>query len=276
MTRTSPTASRHDALQRLIALIARLRDPQGGCPWDLAQTHDSLKPFALEETYELLDAIDSGSDDALRDELGDVLLQVLLHSQLARERGAFDIADVAHTLSEKLVRRHPHVFGDGQAEDAQAVANNWQAIKRAEKAGAATSPASAASVLAGVSRAWPALMRATRLSARAVKVGFKWPNAESLWACVMSEVEEFRAETRHSPPSHDALEDELGDMLFATVSLANFYGVDSETALARANEKFTRRFQAMEARVGDTPLEQLSYEQWDALWRQAKRTLASE
>ncbi len=266
------------AMEAVAQVVAELRDPQTGCPWDLKQTHASLKPYLLEEAHETMDAIDDLDSDtgnrqyqaALCDELGDVLLQVLLHSQLASERGEFSLADVATNLKEKLVRRHPHVFGEQSTVDTpEAVNQQWDAIKAAEKKEDGVS-AEPESILSAVPKSLPALMRATKLSKKAVKVGFAWPNDDSLWACVMSEIDEFKAETLPETPSPSRLEDELGDILFALSSLANHYGVDSETALARANTKFTNRFMAMEQQA-TKPLKQLSFEEWDQLWRAAKK-----
>ncbi len=263
-------------IDRLLAVVDRLRHPQDGCPWDLKQTHHSLKPYLLEEAYETVEAIDTlggeGTRDALREELGDLLLQIALHAQIAKESRHFDFQDVAEDIAEKLVRRHPHVFGDVSVADADEVTRNWEAIKTQEKESRGNGGSVAESILDGVSTGLPALMRATEISKRAVKVGFRWPSDESLWECVMSEFEEFRRETQ--APERDAakLEDEMGDIFFATVSLANHYKVDPETALVRANAKFSRRFRQMESLAGK-PLEEISFEAWDTLWKRAK-TLA--
>lgn len=257
-------------IDRLLAVVEQLRHPKQGCPWDLKQTHQSLKRYLLEEAYETVEAIDAlRSDEAsasLCEELGDLLLQIALHAQIAKENQDFNFQDVAESIAEKLVHRHPHVFGDVTVADAEEVTRNWEAIKAEEKKHL-TSPES---ILDGTNAALPALIRATEISKRAVKVGFKWPNDESLWECVMSEFEEFRHETRQPTPDASKLEDEMGDIFFAAVSLANHYKVDPETALVRANEKFSRRFRQMEI-LADKPLETLSYEEWDHLWKQAKK-----
>lgn len=284
------------AFETVFRVVSALRDPQHGCPWDLKQTHQSLKPYLLEESYEVLEAIDRwgqivqnksndgyvehrpNSDQSLAEELGDVLLQVLLHAQIASDDQRFTLKDVMNALSDKLIRRHPHVFGDVQATDADTVVANWQAIKAQEKSmvnNGTVDPANKDSILSDIFLGQPALPRATQLSKRAVKHGFKWPSDDSLWQCVMSEFDEFKAECDATERDKARLEDEMGDIFFATVSLANHYGVDPETALARANAKFTRRFQTME-QLTDTPLKELSFEAWDTLWKQAKNLLKTE
>lgn len=259
-------------IDKLVHVIAHLRHPEYGCPWDLKQTHESLKPHLLEESYEALEAIDSGQPDLIQEELGDVLLQVVLHAQLAKDAGQFDFDAVSQTIAEKLIRRHPHVFGEVSVSGAEEVTRNWEAIKKAEKqaAGITEQPES---VLKGVPRHLPALSRALETSKRAVKVGFEWPNFESLWDCVMSEYAEFRAEADADPPPADQqsrLEEEMGDIFFASVNLARHFKIDPEVALSRATDKFTRRFQAMERLAGDRPLDSLDFETWDQLWNEAK------
>ena len=270
-------------IEKLVAVVARLRDPQEGCPWDLKQTHASLRPYMLEEAYEAVEAINTGDPALLREELGDVLLQVVLHSQLAKDAGTFDFAQVCEMISDKLVRRHPHVFSTVTADDAETVVLNWEAIKRAEK-GETEKPES---VLKGVNKSQPALSRALETSQKAVKVGFEWPNFESLWECVMSEYAEFRAEaaalTEHperlsaaeKSTLRDRLELEMGDIFFAGVNLARHFDLDAEIALSRATDKFTRRFQAMEGLIekrfgAGHDLKTLDFETWDQLWREAK------
>jgi MazG family protein len=275
---------RTSGIDKLVRVVARLRHPTEGCPWDLKQTHQSLKPYMLEEAYEAVEAIDmsaeSGDPAALREELGDVLLQVVLHAQLAQDAGTFDFEAVCEGIADKLIRRHPHVFGDVEAESPDAVVANWEAIKRAEKGGAAEAPTS---ILKGISMQQPALSRALETSKRAVKVGFEWPSFDSLWDCVMSEYDEFRQETQGfqtgekiPAAAFDRLESEMGDILFANVNLARYFKIDPEVALTRATAKFTRRFQAMEAMVRERygpqkTLESLDFETWDALWNEAKR-----
>ncbi len=256
----------------LIAVIARLRDPASGCPWDLKQTHQSLRPYVLEEAYEVVNAIDSGDIAHLKEELGDLLLQVVLHAQLAAERQDFTADDVAEAIAEKLIRRHPHVFADAVAENAEAVTANWEAIKQAEKQAAGKSQP--ASVMEDLPKGVPALTQALAVSKRAVKQGFEWPDFESLWQCVMSEYAEFR-QARDEEAGFAELEDELGDILFATVNLARFHSIDPEVALNRATQKFIRRYRAME-QLSDKPLPEQPFEVLDDLWNQAKRRTAGD
>jgi MazG family protein len=283
-------------IDKLVRVVARLRHPSEGCPWDLKQTHQSLKPYMLEEAYEAVEAIDeaaaSQNPACLKEELGDVLLQVMLHSQLAQDSGDFTFTDVCDAIAEKLVRRHPHVFGEGVADDSDTVIRNWEAIKREEKAQAAANSATTpvttehSSILKGISRNQPALSRAMETSKKAVKVGFEWPDLESLWACVMSEFDELRQEIEAPEASHETsaqrferLESEMGDIFFASVNLARHFKIDPEVALTKATAKFTRRFQTMEALLlaqasTEQPLEDamanLDFAAWDNLWRQAK------
>ena len=267
-------------LWQAIQVVAELRHPDHGCPWDLKQTHASLKRFLLEEAQETLTAIDDNDPAALCEELGDVLLQVLLHAQIAQDNNQFTLADVAQTLAQKLVRRHPHVFGDANADinSPERVTQQWQQIKAAEKSGQAI----AGSVLVDVPKGLPALSRAYVTSKKAVAVGFEWPDLASLWQCVMSEYDEFRAETDADHPDkatrQNRLEDEFGDILFASINLGRQFGIDPEVALHRATDKFTRRFKAMEALV-DKPLteltEQLTFADWDDLWNRAKQATAT-
>lgn len=288
------------SIEKLLGIVARLRHPEKGCPWDLRQTHQSLKPYMLEEAYEAVEAIDrieaDAHPDALREELGDVLLQVLLHSQLAKDAGTFDFAAVCDGIAEKLVRRHPHVFSPDDAAavlNADQVVGQWERIKNAEKAALAiekdndASPGTLSGVLSGVSKGQPALRRALDTSKKAVKVGFEWPHLESLWECVMSEYAEFRAEIEALEPGKDVdperfarLEAEMGDILFASVNLARHFKIDPEVALTRATAKFTHRFETMERLLlKDMPpgqslperMADLDFEAWDLLWREAKR-----
>lgn len=282
---------RLSGIDKLVAVVARLRHPELGCPWDLKQTHRSLKPYMLEEAYEAVEAVDlaeeAGDPAILKDELGDVLLQVVLHAQLAQDAGHFAFADVCETIAEKLIRRHPHVFGEVSVDGADQVVSNWEAIKRAEKGADALQ---SGSILHGVSKNQPALSRAMETSKRAVKVGFEWPSLQSLWDCVMSEFEEFHHEAGQLAAAEgdadtaaalqDRLELEMGDILFATVNLARHFRIDPETALTRATHKFTRRFAAMESLVRERfgpekALEELDFETWDTLWNEAKARTGS-
>jgi ATP diphosphatase len=264
-------------LAESIAIMARLRGP-GGCPWDREQTFDTIKRHTLEETYEVFDAIERRAWPELKDELGDLLLQVLFYSQMAAEAGYFDIADVAAGLNAKLVRRHPHIFPvDGElaeATDANAVLRNWEQIKRTEKREAAVREgvAGTGSGLDDISRAMPAVMEAGKLGSRAAKVGFDWPSADGLFEKLQEEIAELKAELATDATEQDRVAEELGDLLFTAVNLARHVKVDAESALRSANAKFRERFRAMEAIAGGyEALAALTPGELDALWNRAKR-----
>jgi nucleoside triphosphate diphosphatase len=270
-------SDRRRALEALIALMARLRDPQQGCPWDLKQTFASIAPYTIEEAYEVADAIAREDPQRLRDELGDLLLQVVFHARMAEERGWFDFADVAESIHDKLVRRHPHVFA-GAAIEARNLPREWEAQKAREREQAAAH-AEDRGTLAGVPQALPALMRATKLGRRAARVGFDWPDAVQVRAKLAEELGELdaaladRAGTEaDGAPAADPVAAELGDLLFAIVNLSRHLEVDAEAALRSANAKFERRFRRMERLVAERgqTLERLSAAQWDELWREAK------
>lgn len=250
-------------LEELIAVIAKLRSPQG-CPWDREQTHASLRPNMLEEAYEAVDAIDDNDMKHLREELGDVLLQVLLHSQIASENDDFTIDDVAKDLKDKLIHRHPHVFGDVNIDSPEGVVEAWEKLKAEEKS-------HRKSVMDGVSRSQAALISAQKISKKAVKVGFEWPNENSLYDCIMSEFDEFKEATKDQDRMH--MEEEFGDILFATVNLARWHKIDAEQALLKANKKFEKRFRKMEE-LAIKPLTEYSFEEYDQLWRAAKKSLS--
>ncbi len=295
-----------ERFERAVAIMARLRAP-GGCPWDREQTFDSIKPYTLEETYEVLEAIDNRDWDELSGELGDLLLQVLFYSEMSKEQGTFTIDDVIEKLSAKLVNRHPHVFGDVQAETASEVVRNWEAIKAEEKkkrlaAGGgktAKEPEPPQSVLGGVSAAMPALLEAHKLSSRAAHVGFDWPNVEGLFDKLREETDELREQLQDFPPPgprpqgrgvagagrvavpeelRNRLEEEVGDLFFVLVNIARYLAVDPESALKKTNRKFKRRFQWMEERLrqsGRAP-EQATMEELESLWQQAKELEKSQ
>jgi XTP/dITP diphosphohydrolase/ATP diphosphatase len=246
--------------------MARLRAP-GGCPWDREQTFDSIKPYTLEETYEVFDAIERRAWPELKDELGDLLLQVLFYAQMATEAGYFDLRDVAENLHAKLIRRHPHVFGDAQATDSSAVLRNWEQIKVEEKKAAN----SEASLLDGIPRSMAATLEATKLGSKAAKVGFDWPDANGLFAKLAEEIAELRAEIERDDA--DRVEAEFGDLLFTAMNLARHLKVDAESALRRSNAKFRARFAAMElAAGGAAALQALPAEELERLWEEAKAT----
>lgn len=248
-------------LQELIEVVRILRS-ENGCQWDIEQTHQSLKPNMLEEAYEAVDAIDNNDMKHLKEELGDVLLQVVLHSQIADEEKAFDIEDVAKELKEKLIRRHPHVFGDVNVNSTQDILDNWDAIKKEEKS-------HRTSIMDGISKSQSALMSAQKISKKAVKVGFEWDCEKTLYDCVFSEIEEFKDACKNSGREH--IEEEMGDILFAIVNLARWNKIDAEQALLKANKKFIKRFKKMEE-LAVKPLENYSFEEFDALWKQAKKS----
>jgi len=260
-------------LQPLLDIMARLRSPEG-CPWDREQTHASLKRYLLEEAYELLDAIDAGDDAALIEELGDVLLQVVFHAQIASETGRFTMADVVDGLVRKLLRRHPHVFGDAHAEDAAAVVRTWEAIKQREKAGREATEES--SLLDGIPRHLPALLEAEKLQDRAARVGFQWDDVAGAWEKVHEELAELKqASTEEGEAAEGArarVVEEFGDVLFALVNVARYLQVDPEQALRAANAKFRRRFRHIEARARaqGRRLEDMTLAEMDALWEEAK------
>lgn len=258
-------------LERLLGIMARLRDPLQGCPWDLQQDFASIVPYTIEEAYEVADAIDRGDLDDLCDELGDLLLQVVFHAQMASEQGAFGFADVARAISDKMQRRHPHVFAQVQVDGAEDVNSNWEAIKRAERAAKGDADTSA---LAGISRGLPEWQRAVKLQARAARVGFDWPGPAPVLDKVREELDEVAAEFARGPVQDNQarLEEELGDLLFVCANLARHAKVDVGAALRHANHKFERRFRAMEAQAAaaGASMAGLDLEAQERLWEQAK------
>lgn len=260
---------RTEALAEAISIMARLRAPDG-CPWDRAQDFDSIKRHTLEETYEVFDAIDRRAWPELKDELGDLLLQVLFYAQMADEAGYFSIEDVAANLNAKLVRRHPHIFGDATAKTPEDVKATWDVVKRQEKA--ARGEQVAARLMDEVSRHQPALLEAAKLGKKAATVGFDWPDADGLVVKLHEETEEIEAELVREPQDRAALEDELGDLLFTAVNLARHLKLEPEFALRRASAKFRARFNAMEyVAGGEAALREKSAEELDELWRGVKR-----
>ncbi len=252
---------------RFVELIARLRAP-GGCPWDREQTHESLKPMLVEEAYEVLEAIDEGDDEELVGELGDLLLQVVFHSQIGAEQSRFRIDDVLDHVAQKMVRRHPHVFGEERAETSEKVLRNWEAIKAAEQQARGEAPAS---MLDSVSVAMPAVMEAFQMTTKVSRVGFDWPDAASVLAQLDEEVRELR-EAVGTTAGAGRVGEEVGDLLFAAVNVARLLGHDPESALKAANRKFRRRFRHVEEGLrarGRTPAESTLAEM-DGLWDEAK------
>jgi len=252
-------------IERLLGIMARLRDPKNGCPWDLEQSFKTIAPYTIEEAYEVADAIERNDVPALRDELGDLLFQVVFHSQMAKEQGAFDFDAVASAISEKMERRHPHVFGDASIESAEAQTIAWEEQKRRERATKHTS------VLADVPIALPALTRANKLGKRAAQVGFEWQDVHGALDKLEEELHELKAEL--GPQTNQvALADELGDVLFCIVNVCRYLKVDPENALRGANAKFERRFRYVEEQLrakGRTP-DQATLEEMDRLWDEGK------
>jgi len=289
-----------ERFERAVAIMSRLRGP-GGCPWDREQTFDTIKPYTLEETYEVLEAIDNRDWDELTGELGDLLLQVLFYSQIANEEGKFSIDEVLERLSNKLVNRHPHVFGEVKAETSSEVLRNWEALKAEEKkkrlesgGGKSAKPEQdSQSVLAGISGAMPALLEAHKLSSRAARVGFDWPHIDGLFDKLDEETSELREQLGRvpdgiSPPGggiagagrsklsdelRARLEEEVGDLFFVLVNIARYLSLDPESALKKTNRKFKRRFQWMEQqlRMVNRAPDQATAEELESLWQQAKQ-----
>lgn len=259
------------AFADLVEIMARLRNPEGGCPWDLEQTFETIAPYTIEEAYEVAEAIREGDRAALREELGDLLLQVVYHSRMAEEEGAFDVADVANAISTKMIRRHPHVFGDATIRSAEEQTRSWEEMKAQERAFKAESLRHSA--LDGVATALPALVRAQKIQGRAARVGFDWEKPEDVLPKIEEEVVEIRevmAANTEDGHDRDRLEDEVGDLLFAVVNLARQLDLDAEGALRRATAKFESRFRAMEAAAGES-FAGLDLAAKEELWQQVKR-----
>jgi ATP diphosphatase len=264
-------------INRLIEIMAALRTPGTGCPWDLEQDFASIAPYTIEEAYEVADAIERGDMEDLKDELGDLLLQVVFHARMAEEAGLFAFGDVADAISEKMIRRHPHVFGDIDASDANAVKVNWEEIKaaekreRAERRRANGTDRNEECLLADIPNALPALQRAYKLQKRAARIGFDWPDLEPVLAKVREELDELTDEIR-TEGAPNRVQDEIGDLLFAVANLARHMGVDPETALRGTNQKFVRRFGLIEEKLNAAgrSLEDASLEEMDAIWVAAK------
>ena len=247
-------------IQDLRRIMALLRAP-GGCPWDREQTHESIRRNMLEEAYEVVEAIDEKDPEHLKEELGDVLLQVVFHAQMAREEGLFTFDDVVDGVAQKMVFRHPHVFGQAHADDSAQALDTWDAQKREEK-----DQRTASDTLKGVARSLPALIRAEKIQSKAAKAGFDWPDP----APALDKLAEEADELRRAAQGDGDPEEELGDLLFAAVKAGRFLGLDSGQALTRACDKFIRRFQAVEERAGGRPLGEMPLEELEALWAQAK------
>ncbi len=248
------------AMERLREIVARLRAP-GGCPWDREQTHASLRGALIEECYEVIEAIEKSDDANLREELGDLLLHIVMHSQMAAERSAFSLEEVAAEVCEKMIRRHPHVFGDKLASDSEGVLRQWEEIKREEKK-------ERSGVLDGLPASMPALLRAQNAQKKAGRVGFDWPDAEPVFEKLAEEVAEVREALAEG--DRRAIEDEVGDILFTAVNLARKLGVDAETSLTAATNRFIRRFGAVERELGDRKMKDTPLEELDRIWDRIK------
>lgn len=265
-------------IARLLEIMAALRDPLTGCPWDVKQDFGSIAPYTIEEAFEVADAIEREDWLDLRDELGDLLLQVVFHSRMAAERHLFSFDDVVLGITRKMIRRHPHVFGAAAAKDAQAAKQSWNEIKAQEKAARAAEHrersaqgGAAAGFLSDLPAALPALARAQKLQEKAAEVGFDWSEAEPILDKLEEEIRELRAALRSQEPA--AVKDEMGDVLFSLVNLCRHMGVDAEGALRGTNEKFRRRFHAVEAELGrqGSSLQEATLEEMERLWQEAKR-----
>jgi XTP/dITP diphosphohydrolase len=257
------------ALQRLIAVVAQLRSPEGGCPWDLAQTPQTLIPYVIEEAYEVVDAIRQENPEAIADELGDLLLQVVLQAQIASESEHFDLTTVANTITEKLIRRHPHVFGDVTVAHVDEVHQNWEQIK-AQEDQENHGTDKLAPRLGRYARSLPPLTASMKISKKAAANGFEWETVEGVWDKFQEELGEFKEAIAHESPARQ--QEELGDLLFTIVNLARWHGLDPDAALQSTNQRFVQRLTLMES-VADRPLSDYNLEQLEALWQKAKQTL---
>lgn len=255
------------AVERLLSIMKTLRDPQSGCPWDRQQTFSSIAPYTLEETYEVLDAIERADYDELRGELGDLLFQVVFYAQMAQEEGRFNFDDICNGISDKLERRHPHIFADATAGDAQQILHNWEQIKIAERAEKAQH-----SALDDIPQALPALMRAQKIQKRCSNVGFDWKTLGPVLDKVHEEIDEVMFEAKQAVVDQQKLEEEMGDLLFASVNLSRHLGVKAELALQKANKKFESRFRQVEAIISaqGKAMPDASLEEMEAAWQQVK------
>ncbi len=249
-------------LADLAKIMDRLREDDG-CPWDKKQTHETLKPYLLEEAYEVIEGIEDGDDDALKEELGDVLFQVIFHSRIAKERGSFTLDDVIVTVSDKMIRRHPHVFGDGNAKDAEEVLRKWEEIKSSEK--------KRESVLDGVPRKLPTLIRAKRIQERAARVGFDWPDSEGVWKKVEEEWAELMDARKRD--DHENMKEEIGDLMISLVNLGRFLNIDTDDALKQSIEKMIRRFKVIEKTLAQrgTDITDATLEEMEEIWVKARQ-----
>lgn len=256
-----------EQINRLIQIMEQLRNPDGGCPWDLEQDHKSIRQYLLEETYEVIEAINNEDVEHIKEELGDLLLQVVFHAQIAKDNGQFDVFDVAKEISDKMVRRHPHVFGEKEVNDAGEVLKNWDEIKKAEKAKKGKIEES---ILDSIAKGLPALQENYKISKKVAKLGFDWKKPEDVFDKIQEEMTEVKEVLNKDK---NLLEEELGDLLFATANLCRVYDVNPEVALQKANQKFKKRFLKVETKIKDEALEpkEINFNQWDQLWQRAKK-----
>ncbi|CAA9473019.1 MAG: Nucleoside triphosphate pyrophosphohydrolase MazG [uncultured Segetibacter sp.] len=266
-------ASALEALQQLIDVVAQLRSPNGGCPWDLAQTPQTLTPYVIEEAYEVVNAIRGGEQKAIAEELGDLLLQVVLQAQIASEENNFSLTEVAQGITEKLIRRHPHVFGDVEVQNVEEVHQNWEQIKAAEKGETLEEAQLLSRKLTRYARTLPPLMAGMKISQKAALAGFEWDNVEGVWEKFQEELGEFKQAIEQESSAEQQAE--LGDLLFTLINLARWYKLDPTEALHGTNQRFIQRLEKMEA-VTDRPLSDYSLNELETLWQQAKAKLAKE
>lgn len=266
-----------EEIVRLLTIMRRLRDPEDGCPWDVKQDFRTIAPYTIEEAYEVADAIDRGNLDDLRDELGDLLLQVVFHARMAEESGHFDFSSVTRAISDKMVRRHPHVFAEAQERDAESQTKAWETQKAEERAAKAKAEGREPSILEGISAALPPTTRALKLQKRAARVGFDWPEIRPVLEKIEEELAEIRTEIDRDA-AVERLEDELGDLLFAVTNLARHLKIDPDSALRRTNAKFEARFQAIEVALAKEgrSIEDADLEEMERLWQAAKKQMISE
>ncbi|GFE68836.1 nucleoside triphosphate pyrophosphohydrolase [Chroococcus sp. FPU101] len=262
-----------DALNQLIGVVAQLRSPDGGCPWDLEQTPETLIPYVIEEAYEVVDAIKSGDQNAIAEELGDLLLQVVLQAQIASEAGQFSLQEVAQGITEKLIRRHPHVFGFLEVTNSDEVRQNWEKIKAQEKGETPEQTQLLTHKLKRYARSLPPLMAGMKISQKAAAVGFEWENIEGVWDKFSEELAEFREALETEDKAHQQAE--LGDLLFVIINLARWYGLDPSNALQETNIRFIKRLTLVENFV-ERPLSDYSLEELETMWKQAKATLREQ
>jgi XTP/dITP diphosphohydrolase len=262
-----------EALHNLIEVVAQLRSPDGGCPWDLAQTPETLIPYIVEEAYEVVDALRSGNREAIAEELGDLLLQVVLQAQIASEYGHFSLQEVARGITDKLVRRHPHVFGDLKVNNLDEVHQNWEKIKAAEKGETKEQAQLLSPKLRRYARSLPPLMAGMKISQKAAKAGFEWENAEGVWQKFSEELAEFKESLETEDAEHRQAE--LGDLLFTLINIARWYGLDPSAALAGTNQRFIKRLSLMET-FAERPLTEYTIDELEFLWQKAKSELANK